>query len=59
MVSLRIGLHVTVPLMLHLAVDGGSDSYVNNPAVVPLPGAVLLLGAGLVRLAAYARRRQE
>ena len=27
--------------------------------VVPLPGAVLLLGAGLVRLAAYARRRQE
>ena len=28
-------------------------------AVVPLPGAVLLLGAGLARLAAYARRRQE
>jgi hypothetical protein len=27
--------------------------------VVPLPGAVLLLSAGLVRLAAYARRRQE
>jgi hypothetical protein len=26
---------------------------------VPLPGAVLLLGAGLVRLAAYARRRRE
>jgi len=28
-------------------------------ASVPLPGAVLLLGAGLVRLAAYARRRRE
>lgn len=28
-------------------------------AVVPLPGALLLLGAGLVRLAAYARRRQD
>lgn len=27
--------------------------------VVPLPGAVLLLGAGLARLAAYARRRRE
>ncbi len=26
---------------------------------VPLPGAVLLLGAGLARLAAYARRRRE
>ncbi len=26
-------------------------------AVVPLPGALLLLGAGLVRLAAYGRRR--
>jgi hypothetical protein len=26
---------------------------------VPLPGAVLLLGAGLARLAAYARRRQD
>jgi hypothetical protein len=26
---------------------------------VPLPGAVLLLGAGLVRLAAYARRRRR
>lgn len=26
--------------------------------VVPYPGALLLLGAGLVRLAAYARRRQ-
>jgi hypothetical protein len=28
-------------------------------AAVPLPGAFLLLGAGLVRLAAYARRRKE
>lgn len=34
----------------------GSTEYVS---FVPLPGAVLLLGAGLVRLAAYARRREE
>ena len=51
--SLRIGMHVTGIA----GTTGGSDSYVNNP--VPLPGAVLLLGAGLARLAAYARRRQE
>jgi hypothetical protein len=33
----------------------------NGPmeGTVPLPGAVLLLGAGMVRLVAYARRRQE
>jgi len=36
-----------------------SGSCGNGPieGVVPLPGAVLLLGAGLVRLVAYARRR--
>jgi hypothetical protein len=33
-----------------------SSEYVNT---VPLPGAVLLLGAGMARLAAYARRRQD
>jgi hypothetical protein len=27
--------------------------------VVPLPGAVLLLGAGLARMAAYIRRRRN
>lgn len=30
-----------------------------SPPAVPLPGAVLLLGAGMVRLVAYARRRRE
>lgn len=30
-----------------------------NPPAVPLPGAILLLGAGMARLVAYARRRRE
>jgi hypothetical protein len=34
-----------------------SDFVGGNP--VPLPGAVLLLGAGMARLVAYARRRQD
>jgi hypothetical protein len=41
----------------------GNDSMVfggTNPATgVPLPGALLLLGAGLTRLAAYARKRAQ
>jgi hypothetical protein len=46
---MAVGIHLT-------GFDsGGSESY----AVVPLPGAVLLLGAGMVRLVAYARRRQD
>jgi hypothetical protein len=48
---LRIGIHVTN------YASGGSEGFVNNP--VPLPGAVLLLGAGMARLVAYARRRQD
>lgn len=48
--SLRLGLHVR-------GIAGGtSDSYVNH--AVPIPGALVLLGAGLVRLAAYARRKR-
>jgi hypothetical protein len=45
--------HVRCP-----AVADVSPAYTGS-ASVPLPGAVLLLGAGLVRLAAYARRRQD
>jgi hypothetical protein len=53
------------PALGHIMVwDGTTNSatitgYAYGQTVVPLPGAMLLLGAGLCRLAAYARRRQE
>jgi hypothetical protein len=53
--SLRIGLHVQA-IAPNVTGGGKSESYVN---AVPLPGALLLLGAGMVRLVAYARRRKE
>lgn len=43
--------------VIHVQSLPNSNTYVNN--TVPLPGAVLLLGAGLVRLVAYARRRED
>jgi opacity protein-like surface antigen len=49
--SLRVGLHITA------YASNGSEAFVNNP--VPLPGAMLLFGAGMARLVAYARRRQD
>jgi hypothetical protein len=36
-----------------------SEPSFDGNKVVPLPGAILLLGAGLARLVAYARRREE
>ena len=51
--ALRIGLHVG-----SIGPASGSDSYVNSPTPVPLPGALLLLGVGLVRLVSYGRRKQ-
>lgn len=45
----------TVGLHVQGFANGGSESFVP----VPLPGAVLLLGAGLARLVAYARRRED
>jgi hypothetical protein len=41
----------------YFATNVGQQDFVMGK--VPLPGAVMLLGAGLVRLVAYARRRQE
>jgi hypothetical protein len=40
-------------------VDSSGGQHQDMLTAVPLPGAVLLLGAGLARLAAYARRRRE
>jgi hypothetical protein len=39
--------------------DRDYNDMVVELTAVPLPGAVLLLGAGMVRLVAYARRRQD
>jgi hypothetical protein len=55
------------PLLLFIGIEdrpiNSSDKDFNDKIVsmnpVPLPGAVLLLGAGMARLAAYARRRRE
>lgn len=48
--SLRVGLHVQ-----GFEEDDGSESFVNNP--VPEPGTVLLLGAGLLGIAIFNKRR--
>jgi hypothetical protein len=42
--------------VMNMGVRGGNQDMLTP---VPLPGALLLLGAGLTRLAAYARRRQD
>jgi hypothetical protein len=45
------------------ALCGGAKGWVGEvappPSGVPIPGAVLLLGAGLARITAYAKRRQD
>lgn len=49
--ELRIGLHVQA-----IGQTGGSDSYINNPNPIPLPGAALLGALGLA-VAGWAKRR--
>jgi len=46
-------------ILAHFTMGCGNDNLVGQGTVVPIPGAILLLGAGLTRLAAYVRRRQD
>jgi hypothetical protein len=49
--ELRIGIHVQ-------GFDGGgSESFVNNPAPVPEPSTILLIGTGLLGMIAFGRKR--
>ena len=49
--DLRVGIHVQG------FASGGSESFVNNPNPVPEPATMLLLGTGLIGLAAFGRKR--
>lgn len=51
--TLRIGLHV------QSQADGKSAEYVSGAAPVPEPGTMMLLGAGLLSLAVFGKRRMK
>ena len=51
---LRIGLHVQ-----SIGTIGGSESFVNNMTVIPIPSAVWLLGAGMVGLVGLRRKFRD
>ena len=52
--QLRIGLHVQ-----SIGTIGGSESFVNNMTVIPIPSAVWLLGAGMVGLVGLRRKFRD
>jgi MYXO-CTERM domain-containing protein len=49
---LRVGIHVQG------FADGGSEAFINDPPVVPLPGAALLGVLGLGTAGGLCRRRR-
>jgi hypothetical protein len=49
--ELRIGIHVQG------FADGGSESFINAPHPVPEPATMMLIGFGLVGLAAFGRKK--
>ena len=51
---LRIGLHVQ-----SIGTNDGSESFVNNMTAVPIPGAVWLLGTGLIGTVGLTRKLKK
>jgi hypothetical protein len=45
-------------IIAHFTQKCGNDNLMGQGTVVPIPGAVLLLGAGLARMVAYVRRER-
>jgi hypothetical protein len=55
----NLSVHLSnVPATTNIFIEGWLAAQQSGSSVVPLPGALVLLGAGLVRLVAYSRRKR-